>query len=382
MVSLRIAAIKRHQLETRKNPPVESASLEANGSNTQPDSQALDVVTPQEDRLSRFDPSRGRTENSTLTSTGLGWLSLVGQGALKSQAIECPYLFSIGFLTEASMAFANAREAAEVDTAILSERDFSKSILTRNKIHVMSAITMLLQKQHADIVANNAHLSECPVNERQFHAARYRRSQLRILLITINSVISALRRLTGLEANWPQDLRIVRLEDILRNSPRNVLVDFRAMLHIGFGTRNPIKIKENMWVESAFALWLCGLWLWHSSNLKKKESKSDPSEFASKISQWLFFLEETYGRTREGLEAALTKAGEEELLLAESCHSIIKAAAVKNSRSLYNNPGATVERLLWCIQIIREEGFMCPDLEGRPGDEHDEFMLFLEIKPS
>lgn len=238
---------------------------------------------------------------------------------------------------------------------------------------------MMLQKQQTDIVIANSGLPAWPENERQFHAARYRRGQLLILRAVIQSIITNLRQLVGLDPLSPREKRIMRLEHILKAGPKEFLQDFRAALHAGIGTRSPEKIRQRNAVEASFTIWLYGLFLWTSSSLKSQCQRYSGLLLPDSIARWLAFIHETYrddsGTSRQWAEAT---ASEDEESLVTSCNGVIEAATAKNPQSLYSYPEADVHRLLWCLRVIREEGFMCPGLDGDAGDEGDELMLFLD----
>ena len=70
--------------------------------------------------------------------------------------------------------------------------------------------------------------------------------------------------------------------------------------------------------------------------------------------------------------------GEDDILVVDSFLEVVKAATEKHRNLLYDTTQCSVERLLWCLQIVREESVMIPDLTGKLGDEHDEMILFLE----
>ncbi|MCJ1265286.1 hypothetical protein MMC22_005161 [Lobaria immixta] len=320
-------------------------------------------------------------------------------GSLKSDSIrsQALYEFSPGFIGDCSIAFANEREVAESDFQLQSSVDFSSGQLSRNKLHVMCAVTMILQRQQMAIMKHDLDLPLWPANEKQFHAARYRRNQLQILASVIEMLLESLRSFPGLSMATAGDMKVIRLENILTDSTTNILTDFRAALNAGLGTRNPEKIRKNGWVECAFALWLCGLWLRYSSIIR--DTASLTSSLPSKFSRWLVFLSRVY-RTPPEIEpqreqmvepvksgsyvtscteiTAAEQNRDETQSLCESFLAVIHAAATRNPSSLYGDPSVTVGHLAWCLNIIRQEGVMCPNLEGKLGDENDEFILFLE----
>lgn len=288
--------------------------------------------------------------------------------------------FSPGFLSDMSIAFANKREIAHSNFQLRSSIDFSSTQPSRNKLHVACAVTMILQRQQMAITKHDFDLPMWPRNERQFHAARYRRNQLQILNHGIDSLLSYLRELTELKKPVGGDLRTVRLEHILTDNSLEILTDFRAALNAGLGTRNAAKIRKNRWVECAFSLWLCGLWV-HAH----REGASRLSDSTCKMLRWLNFLRRVYGFTVDlgpherqfGIEGD-HDANEDIPLLCESFMTVAEAAVKKNPRSLYGDSAVTAARLAWCLNIIREEGIMCPNLDGKTGEDDDEYVLFLE----
>lgn len=317
-------------------------------------------------------PSEGAS--TYVSPTGVGWVGLIhGVQENSEPNSHLPkYMFSPDFLAQAFMAFSNAHE--RVNKSFTNDVDFSGTPVSRNKLHTMCAIIMLLQKQQMDIIVANAALPDWPENERQFHAARYRRGQLLILRTVIQSIITNLRRLVGFDPLWPRDKRILRLEHILKAGPKEFLQDFRAALHAGLGTRNPDKIRQRNLVEVSFTIWLCGLWLWSSQYKQQCRSL-----LLGSTARWVAFVHVTYGEeSQTGRQWAETPASEEDESIVQSCHAIIEAATAKNPRSMYCCLRADSPRLLWCLRVIREESFMCPGLDGDVGDEGDELMLFLE----
>lgn len=317
------------------------------------------------------------------------WVSLKaiaqGNGSDRDQTL---YKFSPGFLRGISISFANKRETAESNFNLESCVDFLNTRLSRNKLHVMCAVMMILQRQRSAIRKYDPDLPPWPQNERQFHAARYRRNQLQILNAVIQSLLGSLRDIAGLSPLASKAKGSVRLESILTETPRGFLTDFRAALNAGLGTRNAAKIRKNGWVECAFTIWLYGLFLWQSS--AQTDGASYGPSFSSEISLWLIFLRRFYGtpfRTkpkvgpvhydsdRLGISG---ESGGENRLICTSFMAVIRAAINKNPYSIYGSSEVTVDDLEWCLNIIREEGIMCPNLEGEMGEETDEFILFLE----
>ena len=286
------------------------------------------------------------------------------------------YEFSPGFLNSVATALCNQREKAAGHPCLSGQIDFANADLSRNKLRVLAAVTMLLQRQLSNIVQHSANLPQWPDNVRQFHAARYRRGQLHILRTVNASLLSRLSSLVGLSEDSIRDFRIVRLDHMLAESPSPLLTDFRAALNAGLGTRKASKIRERGWVECAFTLWVCGVWLWGQS--LGLESRSPTGlDLQSRIVQWLDLLHDVY-QDVSITEHVTFPTREDNVQLAESFLRVIQAAVQKNPRSLYSSGACTLSRLLWCLHVVREESIMCPSFEGKPGDEHDELVLFLE----
>lgn len=344
---------------------------------------------------------------------GIQWLRLLDPTEDNGDNGSQPsYEFSPHFLEELSGALSNERELFEPDQSLRSKVKFFDDILTRNKLNVMCAVVMKLQRQTEAITFHDNDLPQWPMNDKQFHAARYRRSQLRILRTVTHALLSNLRTSVGLNPYGARCMQIVRLEHVLLESPKEFLIQFRACLNAGLGTRKAAKIREKQWVECTFTLWMCGLWLWDPCGVKKGDARPG-SNFQAKASQWLYWVRQVYGDSPEtenlvtihrkrklistkdsprsrrdgGLDMEDTDndivgpdANSDDFLAAESYLRVINAAVAKNNGSLYNHPEVTAMRLWWCMNIIRQEGIMCPNLEGETGEEHDEFVLFLETE--
>ena len=294
--------------------------------------------------------------------------------------------FSPGFLNELAAALSNQREKASINASIKEQTDFSRVDISRIQLKMMATITMLLQRQISKIVEHSSMVPQWPENEKQFHAARYRREQLHILRTVETSLLSTLSGAVGLRDRLAKDTRVVRLEHMLLESPPPLLADFRAALNAGLGTRKVLKIRERGWVECVFTLWVCGVWLWGQSLGSNKEA-SVGTGLASSVRRWLQFLPDAYPDpllpgdtpTIEGVPGVYPfPAEEEQAVVVDSYVRLIKAAVLKYPQSIYNSSACTSPRLLWCLKVVREESVMCPNFEGNSGDETDELVLFLE----
>lgn len=315
------------------------------------------------------------------------WVRLRNSIVDKVSKDERPsFEFSPGFLNGIATALCNHREKAGINTCPREQIDFSNVELSRLQLKMMATITMLLQRQHSRIVEQNPNVPQWPANEKQFYAARYRRGQLHIIQTVNEALLNKLSQLVKFNDGSVRDTRIVRLEHMLTESPGPFLTDYRAALNAGLGTRKASKIRERGWVECAFTLWICGVWLWGQSLNSDTEAIASPS-LTSSIFGWLLFLKDAYPdipvqhnspASGNGHGAYPVLTDEEDMLLIDSYLQLIKVAVVKSPHSLYNDSACTASRLLWCLSIVREESVMCPSFEGNPGDDNDELVLFLE----
>lgn len=316
------------------------------------------------------------------------WIRLRNDALDKDRRAESSsFVLSPGLLRETATALSNKRETAARDYRLLDQVDYSISALCRNTLKVMCVLAMLVQRRHAAITQHDPDLPSSPANRKQDHADRYRRDQLHILKSVNDELLDKLAGLAGLKSAGVRDYRVVRLEQMLTESPKSLLTDYRAALHAGLGTRNATKIRERGWTECAFTLWLCGIWLWGIVASKNIEPCGSPSMHDA-ILQWLKFLTNTYGNLlqaqtiiggcKNSWQLADMQFADDDLLLVESFLDVVAAAVTKNPKSIYNSLMCTKERLLWCLHVVREESVMAPNLEGKLGDDNDELLLFLD----
>ena len=334
---------------------------------------------------------------SSETEQELHWVRLKTNSDYINQPSELAYEFSPSFLEDCSKIFSNSRETVVSGFFSQASVNFSDGELSRNKFLVICIVTKILQKKQRAITQHSHKLPGWPESTKAFHAARYRRNQIHILDSLSNHFIQLLRTLVGTESLLSRDRRLVRLEHILTQSPHGLVVDFRAALHAGLGTRNPDKIRSKGWVECTFTLWLCGLSLWKSSERQALDNSRD-SIFTSYILSWLCFLEQVYGHPdkfqaeeefipqlndnkptqAEDADSIALNSTTDTILVAKSYLTVVEAAVKKHPHSLYGKPELTVARLVWCLKIIAEEGVTAPNLDGNDNEEADEFILFME----
>ena len=301
------------------------------------------------------------------------------------------YEFSPQFLENFSIAVENPREAHVADNCSASKTSLSDRGLSRNKLHVISAIIMVLQKGQRAIRKHDKGLPEAPQNSKQMDAARYRDSQLNILDTVLNSMCDFLKSVTS--ANLPEGNAsgVVRLEHIFTTSPKDLLKDLRGILNAGLRTRDPMKIRERGGVDFAFTMWLCGLWIY---------SQSDPrleDEIKPRYLRWLHFLhlhypepsseESTHHQSPKDPVLAVqgqwfdpvrSDARTDSGFIARSYLDAVRAATEKRPQSIYNDGRITVMRLEWCLNVIKSEGVWCPSLDRGGGEEDDDWVIYLE----
>ena len=411
-ITQRVKSIKT--LQPKSNQVVEQALHNKNIEVTEPceTKNYKDGLSPTEyikssAKIQKIDnndeSSSSQNELAEPMNQNMYWVSLQDDFLnLEHDHSNSVYEFSPGFLQMCSIAFANSREIARSDFCSSGSTDFTQLRLSRNKLHMLSAITMILQKQYVAITKHDEDLPTWPQNDKQFYAARYRRSQLRILRCVSESILGELRGMAGLDPLKARDARVVRLEHVLTQSPKGLSIDYRAALNVGLGTRSATKIRDNGWVQCAFTIWLCGLCLWNSKNLQKNAEYSS-SDFTDKLSRWLYFLRHVYGippvsefdksewdKLKHENEipnsdinlsrdpASFAGQHDERVLIVQSYLAIIKAAVNKYPKSIFGSSNVTVAYLIWCLDVIEAEGMMCPNLEGKIGEDDDEFILFLE----
>ena len=305
--------------------------------------------------------------------------------------------FSPYFLENFSIAVENPWEAHIANNCSTEKTHFSAGDFSRNKLHVLCAVTMILQKAHRGIRKYDKDLPPAPQNSKQVDAARYRDSQLRILDGVLNSMYTFLKSVTTANAPEARNPNVLRLEHILTDSPKSLSKDFRGVLNAGIRTRDPIKIRQRGGVDFAFTAWLCGLWIYSQSGPKREEGMNPM------YLRWLKFLQQQYAEPSEdsidhpSLENSTFEeraewfdpvrntsgdASLESTFLAKSYLDAIQAAREKRPQSVYNDKRITVKRLEWCLNIVKNEGVWCPSLDRGEDEEDDDWILFLEFGDS
>ena len=304
------------------------------------------------------------------------------------------YEFSPQFLENFSIAVENPREICMVDKCSASKTYLSDHGMSRNKLHVISAIIMILQKGQREIRIHDKGLPEAPQNSKQVDAARYRGSQLIILDTVLNSMCKFLKSVTTTKSPNDNESRVVRLEHIFTTSSKDLLKDLRGILNAGLRTRDPMKIRERGGVDFAFTMWLCGLWLYSQSDPRRED------EINLKYLRWLHFLQINYPEPSEestyhqrpidpvhAVQAEWfdpvrsSASGDNETdsgFIARSYLDAVRAATEKRPQSIYNDGRITVMRLEWCLNVIKCEGVWCPSMDQEGGEEDDDWVIYLE----
>ena len=304
--------------------------------------------------------------------------------------LKSDYEFSPRFLADFAIAVENHRERVNVDNDPPASGHFWDTPLSRNKLHVVCAVFMILQKGQAAIKKHDGDLPQCAQNVRQIDAARYRQSQLQILETVLSSLGGKLKSYVGFNTlGDTESMRTIRLEHTLMCSPTRMLKDFRNILKAGMGSRDPEKIRQRGGADFAFTVWLCGL-----------RACLDCADLEPRFVRWLHFLSKVYpenaqikqsNQSREAdahsmdgtewFDPIRNKEAEGDLsLVVASYLDAIRVAVAKHPQSLYNDPKITAERLQWCLNVVRMEGVWCPNLQENGQEEEDEWMLFLDFE--
>ncbi|MCJ1391110.1 hypothetical protein MMC18_003972 [Xylographa bjoerkii] len=254
--------------------------------------------------------------------------------------------------------------------------------LTHNRLKLTCSLLAELQRKHTDITTHSPSLPPYPANNRQFHAARYRRSQLHILETNIHSLKTILQA-----ANSPTT-RLVRLEDILAKPTPPQPNHLRAAVHQIFGTRQPRKIHELEHEDLVFTLWLCSEWLLRAQPCPPATS------FQALVHRWLRSLETSYGAPPSAQHSPVAHASpaggstggdddddddaqREDAIIAASYLAVVKVVAEAAPASVFADERWSTEFLEWGVRIVQEEGLVLPSGAGEEGQTEDEFAVFV-----
>lgn len=319
------------------------------------------------------------------------------------------YRFSTGFLADCSLALLNGRERNQHMACNLDAYKFSSNSLSRNKLHTLCSIMMILQDKRAEIRKHDNDFSFPPRTQNQSYASIYRSSQSGILNGVLACLSSTLQTITQLK--FQEQSRVIHLKDILMTTsrPKQLKPHFREVVHAGVGSRDPHKVSQRRGVEFAFAVWLCGLRLLHLHDSDGRRRRGEIGDFAALsttdpvLYSWIGFLCSHYPSSQpdqpgdgEEEESDLAKwlAGmatasssinkpQEVADTAASYIKAIKATGAKHPDSLYNHAWAhDLRNLMWCLVVAREERVRCPTVSqsGELGlEDEDEFVLVIDL---
>ena len=330
-------------------------------------------------------PSSAETTNADGNQSAT--TSIIGETPVKDVKFVSlggsDYQFCPGFLADCSLALQNSRERKQNPACIPSITKFSNDTLSRNKLHTLSSIIMILQQKQTEIHQHDTSIPPTPRNQNQRYASIYRSSQLKILEGVLGSLSSTLKSIMQLKlAEQP---RIIRLVDILKKSPKVLRPHFREVVHVGLRTRDAQKVVERRGVKFAFTIWLCGLRLLHRRGQLRN---TDPA-----LGEWMDFLCKHYDdrtihecltdkpkEAEEAQDSQMSKADE----VAETVRSYdraIQMAVKRHPESIYDDEWARDQsNLVWCFVVIREESVRCPTVTDGVvlGEDEDEFVLVID----
>ena len=280
-----------------------------------------------------------------------------------------PYAFSPDFLPHSSIALENARELAgqRIDWA-KSLRAFdpeSFQPICRNQLHVLASTIILLEKSLSDLqILDKSHPAGDIANERQRLAIRFREGQRELLAPAVTTLRTGLRYILD---QSPEN-GVLKLEYILTYFPNGMLKGYRDAVHTALGTRKANKIRGMGGEECAFTLWICGVWLLHTSH-----SLNEVTPLSTQVREWLPLLERFYGRPLEQGKAD----GDDICSTAASYYKALQLTITKHPDTFYRS-GISIPLLAWCLNIIREECVQLPNPNVALEAEEVELVLFME----
>jgi len=283
--------------------------------------------------------------------------------------------------------------------------------LTHSAAKIASTLHVELQRKYNNIARHDAVLPLHPKNNRQFHVARYRRSQLHILKTNIEALRGLLRSANS------ETTHLVRLEDLLAPSTTSAPNQLRAGVHHVLRTRNAARMREEGYGELVFTLWICGCWVGGEGG----GCGTGADGFALGEGRWLEWMVDAYGEPggvrkgedrggegdeggRVGNEAGRAgydgggmgneeenadtepdyprydgETNEETHVIAESYMDVVRMVAERYPDSVFADEEWSVEMLMWGREVLLEEGLALPrgGGEGEEEDGDDEFVLFV-----
>ena len=294
-------------------------------------------------------------------------------------------------LATLSVMVANLRELKSLEGC------HSVSNNSQKRVHAQAASqlrkALVARRQKLAMSARN--LPAHPVNDRQFHASRYRKGQGNILDFHID-------HLTKVLSEYRPSLRVITLEDVLNVAPNPVRGPLRSALQSASVSRNAERIRDQGLQHVVFALFVCMVWnisdepvdtgLDSDSSTSSSSSSSSTELLHPPLMKWLSFLATAYCHPPhgegDGRDAApcrhvncfCTSAARappnsqisstnplsleeqaEEDRAARTAFSIVQRAALHSgSSSVFRNGRWSVEFLKWGLGIWRAEAVTFP----------------------
>ena len=273
--------------------------------------------------------------------------------------------------------------------------------VTHNKAMVACQLFKALRHQYSKITRYNGQLPLWPANEKQFHAARYRRSQLHIL----NSVMMALTRelmtATPKAGNRSKNYLVDLKATLTSTYSPSLRQQFRAAIQHSLYTTSPRKIRKGGYQDLVFTIWICSVYLDYTFMTPPPATTTPTTSFTflqhEHLFHWTNFLTTNYGPPKGwsssssssnvlspipspedviASEASVPSQSEcqgdsdsvsdtetqmETHAIATSYLPIILAAAENQPDSIYADQKWSVDFLAWGYTILREEGILVPD---------------------
>lgn len=303
-----------------------------------------------------------------------------------------PNFFSLGAMDDApfltanqslidtfSIIVANPRELKTV--SITKDRVWiphPENGITRNQVAVACTLLSEIRSNNHCISKHDDELPPWPMNDRQLHAARYRRSQSHIIKTNIQSLTKYI------SSTNTTDTQLVRLEDVLAKPTSFAPNQLRIAIHHILGTRKAAKIRNSDDEDLVYTLWLCSSWL-------LRDRRQEQGLLQHKLGPWLDLLEAAYGHPPfsepyqpspvSALRADIWRSAEEreseEIAIAASYLKVVRQVARRFSELVFADPRWNVDFLRWGWNIVQREGVICPPLGRDDGQNGDESMVFI-----
>ena len=275
---------------------------------------------------------------------------------------------------------ANRRESRLVENA--AEMPATLQVFLRNKLSTASQLLQALHRYKQRLSTRAPPTLLRPVNQNQRDAETYRLSQM-CLLTDLTDFLMALLQ-SAIES-----FSALSLGQVLQNSPRCFLTEFRAAIHETLRTRSPDRIRRSGFQRVVWAVWVCTLWICLDAKVDFDGALGPTHE---QLVGWTRFIKGRYGepltsrrtaciegdvvweRRASGADSAIST---ECTKIADSCLGIVKAAAAKHPECIYADPRWTLEFLTWGSEVAFDSLMMYPTFEEMDEIE-PELLLVLE----